>query len=104
MQSSAGSKCETLFTLKIDTGILVPGTKAIFFCPTIPGPEIKNAKASLYSQTKLGSYSSELNTYENLILSPRGMKSNSRIQASRMLDVGTPIAAARLASPGKNQP
>jgi hypothetical protein len=41
---------EPLLMVLIATGTVVPGTKAIFFCPTIPGPEIKKANMSLIEQ------------------------------------------------------
>ena len=51
----------TSLTLKIDTGVVVPGTNAIFCNPVIPGPEMKKANASLKVHTNADVYSSELN-------------------------------------------
>ncbi len=61
-------KSGTLFTLNIETGMVVLGTNAIFCKVGNPGPEIKKANASLKppppdgGQAKAGVYSSELKT------------------------------------------
>jgi len=43
----------------IVTGVVVPGTTAKFCDPTIPGPVIKKANASLYPELTNSGYSSE---------------------------------------------
>ena len=83
------------------TGKLVPGTKARFFLPMIPGPESNKAKASLYEHTYNGLYSSELMMYLNWMVSPKGTTSNSRAIASNSELKGMPVAFARSISPGK---
>ena len=71
-------------TLFIETIPPLFGSLAIFCMPTIPGPEIKNPKTSLYPELLGGAnsgYSSEPNTYLNLTVSEKGIKSNSKIAA-----------------------
>ena len=52
-----------LLTELIATGIVVPGTKAIFSLPENPGPLMKKANTSLYSLQTYSGYSSEAKTY-----------------------------------------
>lgn len=71
-------------TLSIVTGVAVPGTNAIFielfeYGPVIPGPERKKPNASLKPAFTNSGYSSDAKTYLKLIVSPEGMKSNSKI-------------------------
>ncbi|MCY1534163.1 hypothetical protein D9M68_695240 [compost metagenome] len=84
--------------------LVVPGTRAILrlvgiegMLETIPGPEIRNAKASLNWEQAYSGYSSEPNTYWNLTVSPAGIKSNCSTQA--LLVIAPFISAERSASP-----
>ena len=57
---------------------------AIFCCPEIPGPEIKNPNTSLKSALSGGAnsgYSSDPKTYLNFTVSENGIKSNCKMAA-----------------------
>ena len=62
-------------TLLIDIGVVVFGTKAMFFAPfekvpRIPGPLKKKPNTSLKDVPTNSGYSSEAKTYSNLISGP----------------------------------
>ena len=66
----------------------------MFCTPTIPGPEIKNPKASLNDDPTYSGYSSDPKTYLNSRVEVVTSTSNSKIQAS--LVVAPAMAFSRL--------
>ena len=75
-------------------GVVVPGTKAIFCCPTIPGPDIKKPKTSLKVVPTNSGYSSEAKIKLNDTELLRGKKLNCKTAASCVTPPGRALSVA----------